>query len=272
LITSLRENEKKLKERVEKNRPKCKKCGHELGRFWDNENEKDVYRCLSDTCIKIRLAKEYKTILEDRKKHPEKFMPTYNIPKKYLSYSLDTFKGEPKLIELCKAYAENPIKSLFFSGVCGCGKTHLAVSILREMVASGKLMEQLFCRETARSGIRFNHQVTSGIFTSAPELLLEIRNTFGDSKDDVTEDEVINKYANMGFLILDDLGVEKSTEWAISTLYLIIDRRNREQRPTIFTSNLSLQQIEQHLSARIASRLADCKVIKIDRPDYRKKR
>jgi len=41
---------------------------------------------------------------------------------------------------------------------------------------------------------------------------------------------------------------------------------------TIVTSNLSLPEIEQHLGARIASRLSDMKVINIKMPDYRKKR
>jgi DNA replication protein DnaC len=73
-------------------------------------------------------------------------------------------------------------------------------------------------------------------------------------------------------LCLDDLGAEKTTEYAITTLYLIIDRRIRNEMQTIITTNLSLDEIEATLGARIASRLAEMKIIKINMPDYRKKR
>lgn len=109
-----------------------------------------------------------------------------------------------------------------------------------------------------------------GLFVTVPELLLEIRKSFG--KEDQDESKIVDKYSNVSLLILDDLGAEKCSEWAEATLYIIIDRRNRDEMMTIVTSNLSLPEIEQHLGARIASRLSDMKVINIKMPDYRKKR
>jgi len=76
----------------------------------------------------------------------------------------------------------------------------------------------------------------------------------------------------MDFLIIDDLGAEKSTEFSITTLYIILDRRIRELKTTIITTNLSMSQIEEHLGARIASRLSEMKNIKINMPDHRKRR
>ena len=109
------------------------------------------------------------------------------------------------------------------------------------------------------------------MFVTVPELLFEIRQTF---KDDSFESEksIVDKYSGVSLLVLDDLGAEKTTEWAESTLYLIIDRRNRDEKWTIVTSNLTLPEIEQTLGARIASRLSDMKVVNIKLPDYRKKR
>lgn len=139
--------------------------------------------------------------------------------------------------------------------------THLAVSLWRELVLESRSREVFFI--------------------TVPELLLEIRATFGQKKSfdsweksdpNQTEEQVIDKYSKVELLILDDLGSEKTSDFTIQSLYLIIDRRNRELRPTIITTNLSLQEIEDNLGARIASRLADMTIIKINMPDYRKGR
>jgi DNA replication protein DnaC len=75
------------------------------------------------------------------------------------------------------------------------------------------------------------------------------------------------------FLVLDDLGAEKDSEHALTTLYLIIDRRNRDELPTVVTTNYTPDEIESRLGARIASRLADMKTISLMKIcDYRKRR
>jgi len=95
---------------------------------------------------------------------------------------------------------------------------------------------------------------------------------FNDDREPETEEEIVNFYSDMDFLIIDDLGAEKSTEFSITTLYIILDRRIRELKTTIITTNLSMSQIEEHLGARIASRLSEMKNIKINMPDHRKRR
>jgi integrase len=56
-------------------------------------------------------------------------------------------------------------------------------------------------------------------------------------------------------LYLDDLGTEKPTDWALQTLYLIIDRRYPEMMQTIISSNLNLDELSSRLGDRIASRI-----------------
>jgi len=179
--------------------------------------------------------------------HPEDQLRRCYVPKKYLKCSFDNFSGNDKLVKDCREHEGNVV----LQGNTGSGKTHLAVSILRERVRNMK------------------HE--GALFETAPELLLSLRSTF-DSNSLETEENVIDRYSGAPFLILDDLGSEKATEFSITSLYIIIDRRDRELLPTIITTNMSLKEIEDHLSARIASRLAGMKVIKINMPDYRKKR
>ena len=52
--------------------------------------------------------------------------------------------------------------------------------------------------------------------------------------------------------------------------YLLLSERYNEMRPTIITTNLSLNQIADRIDARVASRLVDGLVIKLDLPDYRR--
>ena len=142
---------------------------------------------------------------------------------------------------------------LLLTGNAGSGKTHLAVAIFREWVKTQKVT------------------TNNALFITVTDLLLEIREVFSD-KTDKTEAEIVNKYAREQYLILDDLGAEKTSEWSITTLYTIIDQRYRQELPTIVTTNLTIDQIGSQISERIASRLASGKVIKINAPDYRKKR
>lgn len=192
---------------------------------------------------------------ESRQKNPHLYMKF--IPLKFRSRSFENFNGSEEVKKILKKYCDsfmvsntNP-GSVLMTGKTGCGKTHLAVAIVTELV---KRSRRLYCR-----------------FITAPELLLEIRATYG-TNNETSEEAIIKEYSDCDLLILDDLGAEKTSEFSIQSLYLIIDRRNRELKPTIITTNLSLEEIEKKIDARMASRLADMKIIKLNMPDYRKKR
>ena len=162
------------------------------------------------------------------------------IPRAYRNSTFDTFKGNDILVRAVKDCKD----SMVLFGKTGCGKTHLACAYL---------------------------QKNSGRFANAPELLLKIRDTFRDGSK-LSEAQLIDQYSSVSLLILDDLGSEKSSEYSITTLYLIIDRRIRDEKQTIITTNLSLSEVEKHLSSRISSRMAGMQNFTINMPDYRKKR
>lgn len=208
-------------------------------------------------CAGCILEKEHEERkLQEQKEHPEKILSSWGVPKRHLHASFENYNGGDEVKRyLVDASKQN--QDVLLCGKTGCGKTHLAVSTLR-----GKI---------ERATKPFKEYTKQALFITVPELLFEIRQTFKDDSYE-TERSIVDKYSTVSLLILDDLGAEKATEWGESTLYLIIDRRNREQLWTIVTSNLTLPEIEQSLGARIASRLADMKVVNIKLPDYRKKR
>jgi len=178
------------------------------------------------------------------------WMRKCGVPTRYEAFRLDTYQGNPKLVDMLKNHIYSK-DSITMCGNTGCGKTHLAIGMLAE----------------------FLKQNTEAMFIPVPELLLRIRSSFGE-RSTQTEEELIEQYTAYALLVLDDLGAEKTTDYSITTLHLIIDRRYRYGRKTIVTTNfMDLETVEQTLGARIASRLSDSKIIKItSMPDWRKKR
>jgi len=68
-----------------------------------------------------------------------------------------------------------------------------------------------------------------------------------------------------GLLILDDLGVEKSTGWAIDKLDTLVNHRWLEELPTIFTTNMTAMQLQP----RLRSRIKEGVTVTLDGIDYR---
>lgn len=181
------------------------------------------------------------------------------LPFAYHQCSFDNYIGNDRLVSDLKKLTETD-ESIVLRGNTGCGKTHLAIAIGKEI------------KTEYRSGNNYWEIYNPGsVFTTAPELLLKIRSSFREGAQE-TEEQIISEYSKVQLLILDDIGSEKISEFAIATFYIILDRRIRNLKRTIITTNLSQKEIEEVFGARIASRLASMTNIKINMPDYRKKR
>lgn len=145
-------------------------------------------------------------------------------------------------------------KGLLLRGRHGVGKTHLAVAMLREIIA-GK-------------GAR-------GYFYETRELLKLVRDTFATAGE--SEMDVLRPVLDADILVLDDLGAEKTSEWVQETLGLVVNTRYSERRPTIFTTNLddsadttNPNSMYVQLGARTRSRLFEmCHWVDMEGPDVR---
>lgn len=106
------------------------------------------------------------------------------------------------------------------------------------------------------------------LMTSLLRIINAVQGTF-DGKQ-----EVIDNMARFPLLILDDVGTERSTEYALEQVYNIIDARYRAGKPLIVTTNTPLERIinPSDLSQkRIYSRLLEmCQPIKVDGTDRRR--
>jgi DNA replication protein DnaC len=178
------------------------------------------------------------------------YLEKSGIPPKYFKCSFDTFKATNDLshcYRICKEYIAEPVCNLFLYGGYGTGKTHLAVAVARELLLKGKMV----------------------LFTSVSRLLFEIRKTFRQGSDDM-EASYLERYSSCPFLILDDFGLEKNSEWSRQTLDYIIYERDNHLRPTVITSNLSLDELTEKMGGRISSRLVGMgKIVLFKGKDYR---
>lgn len=134
---------------------------------------------------------------------------------------------------------------LTLAGPPGTGKTHLAIAAAQAIVSSGGIV----------------------MYRRVSQLLDELRQaTLRDRREEVLVDVRLTT-----FLILDDLGAEKLSEWSLAALDEIVDLRYSLGRNLLVCTN----QKSEDLPPRIADRLADKaigKVIQLAVPSFRRGR
>lgn len=140
-------------------------------------------------------------------------------------------------------------QSVTLFGAPGRGKTHMAIGLMQEWVKHKTW-------ERPMNGLQ-GHKAT---FLPAPEFFFEIKQTY-NSATGKDEETVMASYSWVDLLVIDDLGAEKVTDWSRQLLYLLIDRRYRNGRQTIITTNLTPSQLAETIDARIVSRLAEMGVV-----------
>ena len=141
-------------------------------------------------------------------------------------------------------------ESLFAHGPRGTGKTHflcacLSMAVQKKLKAGELNIESLVT--TQKPPVKF---------LPAPELLLEFKQSY-EPNSPMSEADILKKYSAVDLLVLDDLGVERVSHWSIQVLYLLIDRRYRDMKATMISSNLRPSEIAAKFDDRIASRICE---------------
>ncbi len=148
---------------------------------------------------------------------------------------VDCFKRMSENLEFCRQYAErfsSNSSSLFLLGKTGIGKTHISLSIAKEVIKRGF---------TVAYGSLLNY------------LRIIEKEHFGRCEN--PETDTLQILISADLLILDDLGSEFRTSFYESVIYNIVNSRINLGLPTIISSNLSVPELQKNYNDRIISRL-----------------
>ena len=157
----------------------------------------------------------------------------------------EEFSSLEKALKAAIEYARNPRDWLVFTGIYGCGKTHLAAAIANSRADLGQ----------------------PPMLISVSDLLDHLRATFSTSSV-VSLDRRFEEIRSAPLLILDALGEQSPTPWANEKLFQLIDYRHLNKLPTVMTTAKYLEELDP----RILSRIMDarlCTIYVIKAPGYR---
>lgn len=190
-------------------------------------------------------CREYKELLNQIK--------TARIPDEYLDKRIDDF--DTKIYQVRKSvevaqyakriatrYVEQYLeledmgKGLYFySNKKGSGKTLLSIAIVNELIIKYKI---------------------NPMYISVVNMLNEMKHSFSNKDPKRTFYNLIESFMQVPVLIMDDLCVEKTTDWSEEVLTQILDERMGYKRPTIITSNMPIESLQKKYPAgRIKSRI-----------------
>ena len=161
------------------------------------------------------------------------------IGKRFLNRKFDNFVTSPLTetsYKIARGYANNfkhlqkdpesqEKNGLLITGPKGTGKTHLAAAIANQLMAEGVPV----------------------IFATMIDLLAKIKASF-ENKSTANEEEIMRLYKTADLLIIDDIGKEQPTEWALAKIYQIINARYEDYRPVIITSNYSPSELVDRMT------------------------
>jgi len=188
-------------------------------------------------------CREYNQLLHEIK--------TAKIPEDYFHKTLKDFQtniyqsvDSIKLAKYAQKAASRYVESFsemvkmgkglyLYSKTKGSGKTLLSIIIIYELMLKYKVKP---------------------LYISVVNILNELKNTF--QQKEMNFYDLIQSFKQADVLVMDDLGVEKTTDWSEEILTQILDERMSHKKPTIITSNMPIAALEQKYPAgRIKSRV-----------------
>jgi len=214
----------------------CEVCGEAMTKIVKFQNSEFMAR-INCECERNRIAEQ-----KEREKKQQKLLKIEKLKrlsllgKRYASISFETTQTGlntefDRAFNRCKKYCEIYEKviekglGIYIFGDKGVGKTHITACMANELIK----------------------KCVPVLFTSLFEISKAVKATFIRSSAE-TEQELFNKFEHTEFLFFDDLGTEifykKETDtWLQGLLFDLINKRYNANKPTVFSSNYSLNEL-----------------------------
>lgn len=219
----------------------CGKCGSRKQlrvKFGDRTH---VVRCVCKCESKELEEKKKQEEYEEQMRRINRLKEASMMDKKYREVTFDKYEvreENKKVFEMAKKYVDRfqdmykKNQGLLLYGPVGTGKSFTAACIGNYLLDNAKPV----------------------IMTSFVKILQDIWENDREAK-------YITILNSASLLIVDDLGTERETDYALEKVYNIIDSRVRANKPMIITSNLELNDMmecEDIRKKRIYDRILEC--------------
>ena len=189
-------------------------------------------------CI-CKCQKEERERQEQRMKEEEQLLYVRRLKERHLQDWTFASATDTPSIQMAKRYTENWKKvkaenlGLLLWGDVGTGKSFLAACIANALLEKGVPV----------------------LMTNFSKILNQMGAMYSDERY-----RYIASFNRFSLLIIDDLGIERNTEYALEQVYAVIDERYKTGLPLIITTNLTISQLrnpEDVAHARIYSRVLE---------------
>jgi DNA replication protein DnaC len=146
-----------------------------------------------------------------------------------------------KNLSVCQRYVDGWERcldagiGLLMTGKCGTGKNHLAVAMVKNIIRQHLARVEM---------------------TDVMRLMRAIKSTWRHNAEE-TEEGVLEYYASLDLLIIDEVGVQFGSASELAILQDIINARYENVLPTILISNLTLEQLKDSIGERIVDRVTN---------------
>lgn len=181
--------------------------------------------------LDLRLAPcdKQKAWVEERNR--KQLIQSHHIPAEILNATFEQMTWDSKRAEVieaamdfCEQFASGrPRKGLYLYGPFGVGKSRIAGAMAQDLVRFG----------------------VDSLMVYVPDFIREVK----DSIRDGGVQQKLDALKKATVLILDDIGAENMTPWTRDEILgAILQYRMMEKLPTVMTSNLDLDELEDHLA------------------------